>query len=300
MKIFTLFTLLVLQMSLTAQEIIPIPVDTTSVWRVERYYNDEWCVYHYNSIYYINGTEVKNGKEYYKVYEEGHHWKTSVNPQYPCIGDGNNYSGVYRGGIRTENGKIYGYVAWESPDLLMDFLLGVGDTLFIANSDYYIINSIDSVLVGNDYRKKFHLSSYWNSTWWIEGVGHQGGLFESMDWFESGSTLICYGENYIPIFGNLNCDITVGQEEKYKDAPSIQAFPNPTKGILDVRLSNIEAGVLSYVLTDIYGKTIINHQVTSLKAENYQLDIKECRAGIYLLTIILNNGGSLSKRIIKI
>lgn len=298
MKNTILFILVVLQMSLTSQNIIPIPVDSTSVWRVHRQHNDEWCVYHYNSIYYINGTEWKNGYEYFKIYEEGYYYETPVNYEDPCNAS-YNYSGVYRGGIRTENGKTYGYEQYISPMLLMDFTLNVGDTLNTQISDHYIINSIDSVLVGNEYRKKFNMSNNWNSTWMIEGVGHKGGLFESMDPFESGSTLICYGENYVPIFGNLNCDITVGVNNDKYENQNIQIYPNPTSGSLTIKLTNFERGMNTCILSDVLGRVIFSEKIGSANMTDYEIHFENCEPGIYLLNIVLTNGETINKKIIK-
>ena len=120
MKKIILLILLAIQLSLTAQNFFPIPVDTTSVWRISRQHNDEFCVYHHNSIYYIDGTETHSGKEYFKIYEEGHYWTSDVNPTDPCNGGEYDYTGVYRGAIRTENKKTYQY-DWGYDYLIMDF-----------------------------------------------------------------------------------------------------------------------------------------------------------------------------------
>ena len=286
-------------MNLSAQEFFPIPVDTTSVWRVYWGYNNEICVFHNNSIYYINGTEIKNGKEYYKIYEEGHHWETSVNPMNPCNGSSYDYSGRFRGGVRTENGKTYGYSDWYSPGLLMDFTLNVGDTLF-SNICYYgkIIESIDSVLVGDQYRKRFNFDG-WYCTWMIEGIGHEQGLFESMDEpFENFSDLICYGENYTPIFGNQNCDITVGLLENSSSINRLLIYPNPTSGNLLLNASELNVKIKSYLITDIYGNTLL-YKKEVLNQDDMKINIEKYESGIYLLIVTLFNNEKLIGKIIK-
>ncbi len=298
-KLF-LLTFVAIQLSLTAQEIIPIPVDTTSVWRIGRAHNDESCVYHYNSIYYIDGTVMKWGKEYYKVYEEGEYWETPVHPENSCNGE-YDYTGVFRGAIRTENGKTYGYTSQGgSPGLLMDFTLNVGDTLYSDISDGFIVNSIDSVLVGDEYRKRLNMSSYWyGNVWMVEGVGHQRGLFESMNPFEGDSQLGCYGENGVPIFGNLNCDITVGQVENSPLINDIKVYPNPTSGKITINTSELNKEIKSYILTDIYGKIVLNKNVGLLNNNDLKINIENYESGVYLLIINLNNKTNFYGKIIK-
>ncbi len=299
MKPIIILAFIIAPLSLFTQDFFPIPVDTTSVWRIARQHNDGSCVYNYNSIYYINGTEIKNGKEYHKVYEEGRFHYSSVNPQYPCTGS-HLYSGVYLGGIRTENGKTYGYKEWYSPSLLMDFTLQEGDTMYSSlTEEGKIIESIDSVLVGDHYRKRFNFIDYWDyCTWMVEGVGHQRGLFESMDYpFESESWFICYGENSIPIYGNGNCDITVGVFENETNITELEIFPNPTSENINVYLPNSTLEIISYLLSDVYG----NHMKANFdaKASELKLNIKNYKAGIYFLVINLNNSTTINRKIVK-
>jgi len=283
--------------TIAAQGIIPIPVDTTSVWRISRQFNDESCVYNHNSIYYINGTVTISGKEYYKVYEEGNYYESSVDPQYPCTGS-YNYTGIFRGGIRTENGKTYGYT-WGSPELLMDFTLNVGDTLFSSIcQDGKVIESIDSVLVGDEYRKRFNFANSWYCNWMIEGVGHERGLFESMDDpFENWSELICYGENNVPLFGDGNCDITVGEQENKFIEDNVNIYPNPVSDKLHIDLLNNTAN--SYILTNVYGRLILKSKKTLLNNNEIIINLSKLKPGLYLLSLEIKNRNISTYKILK-
>jgi len=297
-KIVLLLFIALLSIVAVAQNVIPIPVDSTSVWRISRQHNDESCVYHYSSIYYIDGTTTIGGKEYSKVYEEGYHWCSSVNPQYPCTCS-SYYQGIFVGGIRTENGKVYGYRPYESPGLFMDFTLNVGDTLF-SNICYYgkIIESIDSVMVGTEYRTRFNFEDdYSYCGWMIEGVGHQQGLFESMDEpFESTSHLICYGENYVPIFGNMDCDITVGQEEIEQRGLSIYPNPSNTIVVIDFGKSINQKEIVVKVM-DQMGKVMFEK---CLKKNSTQLSIsvQDWASGMYIATATIDNGDTGSRKFV--
>jgi len=295
--ILLIVVLLALQSILIAQNFVPIPADTSSVWRISRQHNDESCVYNYNSIYYIDGTVMNGGKKYYKVYEEGHYYESPVNPQYPCNGS-YNYSGVYRGAIRTENGKTYGYT-WGYPALLMDFTLNVGDTLYSSICHYgKVIESIDSVLVGDEYRKRFNFANSWYCRWMIEGVGHERGLFESMDDpFESSSNLICYGENGVPLFGNGNCDITVGQTENKVNDDQITIYPNPTSN--KVIIKSLDHEIKSYVITDIFGRIISKDKIKLSTNNEIEIDLSNMKTGLYFLNLEIKNTELKVYKIIK-
>lgn len=296
MKKIILLTFLAIQLSLTAQDFFPIPVDTTSVWRISRQHNDETCVFHYNSIYYINGTVIKWGKEYYKVYEEGYFWTSDVDLMNPCNIEGYHYSGVYRGAIRTENKKTYGFTpTYSSPALLMDFTLDVGDTMYSSICEFgKVIVSIDSVLVGDEYRKRFNFDDEWDyCNWMIEGIGHQRGLFESMDEpFENSSNLICYGENGIPIFGNENCDITVGKAENLCQIKEIKIYPNPTKSKFNYIATN------SHIIKlNIYNN--LGQKVLTEYHPSNTIDISSIKQGFYIVEFVTSKTKIKKKLIIE-
>lgn len=288
--------LLLFHVGIMSQNFIPIPADSTSVWRISRSYFDGNCMQNYNSIYYINGTVIFEGKEYYKIYEEGSYYETSINPQYPC-NDSYNYSGVYRGAIRTENGKTYGFVTGFYPSLLMDFTLNVGDTLYSSIcTEGKVIESIDSVLVGDQYRKRFNFANSWYCSWMIEGVGHERGLFETMDQpVENESNLICYGENGVPIFGDGNCDITVGQSEK-NVIGDITIYPNPTLDKIIIKMSDRD--IKSYNLTDVFGRLILKDKI-KLPTDETEIDLSKLESGLYFLSLEINNNIVKVSKIIK-
>lgn len=92
-----------------------------------------------------------------------------------------------QGGFREENKKIY-YINFnhysaaqvDSTYILFDFSLQAGDTMKYRDMSaspwpytfpYQVVNSIDSILINNSYRKRWHLYDTW-----IEGIGSIYGL----------------------------------------------------------------------------------------------------------------------------
>jgi hypothetical protein len=122
---------------------------------------------------------------------------------------------------------IYGGGLFGNEVLLYDFSLSVGDTLKAGNftaplTEYYdcgeclVVSSIDTVKVGNSYRKKFNFKlgfwckdqtvissrqdlegSYFGWLEWIEGIGHGLGLIYTSTAIPTGgsSWLNCFEHN---------------------------------------------------------------------------------------------------------
>lgn len=99
----------------------------------------------------------------------------------------------------TAQRKVFGL--WSGEEYLVyDFSLSVGDTFRISHptvgvEESYVIQGIDTVLVGNSLRKRFNFGgpqSLPESYYWIEGIGGGAGPFMSHYIFESWSVLRCF------------------------------------------------------------------------------------------------------------
>lgn len=283
---------------LSGQNIIPIPADTTSQWRILRGYNDGVCANWYNSIYYVDDTIVHNGSVFYKIFESGEFYQEVINPPGPCD-ETYYYTAEYRGAIRTENGKTYQLNGGEE-NLLMDFTLNVGDTLFSYISPGLVIGSIDSVLVGAEYRKRFNFSNGDICNWMIEGIGHEAGLFEPMSLIlEFASEFHCYGENNIPLFGDTNCILNVGYEDFSIQNNNVSIYPNPTFGKFTIDASELTNTIKSYFLTDICGKMILQENINLANNNVIEIDLSKYISGIYFLRLNTVNQGIVFRKIIK-
>jgi len=299
MKNLLLILSLMSSLLLSGQDIIPIPADRTSQWRIQRGYNDGVCANLYNSIYYVDDTIVHDGKVFYKIFETGEFYQEVINPSGPC-NETYLYDGEYVGAVRTENGKTYELIDQEE-HLLMDFTLNVGDTLFSFISPGLIIGSIDSVLVGAEYRKRFNFTNGGFCNWMIEGIGHAAGLFEPMATIlEFASEFYCYGENNIPLFGDMDCILNVGYEDFPTQNNNISIYPNPTSGKFSINASQLSNTIKLYSLTDMYGKMILQQSIDVNSNNVFEVDLSKYKTGIYLLRLDTENQGIIFKKIIKI
>ena len=183
------------------------------------------CLYNYSFWYYVQGEEVINNKTYAKLYSKGHWYESLIHPDGTgCNRKGDNMD-VYEGALRTENNIVYFKpFDWGTEQLLFDYNLKTGDTLpdtiFFnwGNNPDLIVSSMDSVqLESGEYRTCWNLQEidFGMSFWFIEGIGTNKGLFHELIPFEWDSELICYSENYGPVYPQgSDCDPTIGVFEK--------------------------------------------------------------------------------------
>jgi len=103
--------------------------------------------------------------------------------------------------FREDTAQRKVFLLWNGQEYLVyDFSLSVGDTFHISHptvgvEESYVIEGIDTVLVGNSLRKRFNFGgpqSLPESYYWIEGIGGGAGPFMSHYIFESWSVLRCF------------------------------------------------------------------------------------------------------------
>jgi hypothetical protein len=168
--------------------------DTTKLWRTLR---GGWgafmvagCGGTYTHIF--EGEAIVDDQTYLKVYE-------ATDSLYTNWG----LTGYIREDTLTQ--KVYFHAGWEVGEgLIYNFDIEVGDSVYIDN--YYmdftdallICDSIDSVAISSEYRKRYYLLPAYGSYYadiWIEGIGSIYGLLFSG----------VYGAGYAGGFSYLLC-----------------------------------------------------------------------------------------------
>ncbi len=215
----------------------PFPETSNSFWRDHSTYYDfgsPWVATITTDLFhYLTGEDtIVNQKRYHKVYAQGGQ-SSDFPPDYFEIEE------YYEGSIRQDiNNKLVYWLAADSQEeeLLYDFNLELGDT--IQNVQHLrgnIVVGIDSVLIGNNYHKRFLMNfndgmPQQTDTAYalIEGVGSTRGLRYYMHPdFEGGTRLICFkgrGDVYSTL--GSACEFTAGISEQTIDQ-QLLLFPNP-------------------------------------------------------------------------
>jgi hypothetical protein len=269
MKKIIMYMLLILSTGINAQKYVPFPTE-----------NAQWNVFYASSLYgspmdttllhySLHGDTTMNGTTYRKM----------------CRNIGTNANPIYKsvGGLREQNKKIYyygfGYTTYNGPidgdseKLLYDFNKQIGDTVWVDDRQIdknfrrinYIISNIDSVKIGNKFRKRYTTNQLYAPEYIIEGIGNvRSGLFGvitpiltcldcHVEW-----EFVCFSQNGESVYKNPvyeNC----GSIKKWKDS----YIPFPTENA-QWREVHIQQGVCDPGCMSQYkmiGDTTINSMV---------------------------------------
>jgi hypothetical protein len=182
-----------IHMVLIAQ--IYYPIDTSNVvWNElkESSLGDTYPPYKFIETYLISGDTIIDNQRFFKIF----------------IQESND--STYVGCFREEDKKIYysgvDYFGFETDSivLLYDFNKQKSDTLFTGTWHRIVIENIDSILIGNSYRKRFQMD---DGQYWIEGIGSTFGFLFPMTGIPTmywKSELICYKHNDSLLYLNPN------------------------------------------------------------------------------------------------
>lgn len=168
---------------------------------------------------------------------------------------------TYYGALREDSLKriyYFGYTLWDTSEVLLyDFSVNIGDSIQYGVS-YKVVSDIDSVLVGNQYRKRFHFQWVADSLW-IEGIGSTKGLLfpHTGEPLLGSRELICFKQEDSISYLNSNynkcfCPIydNIGDEgELYSDHISI--YPNP---MTDYCVFDLEGLSMGYNTLELYNQ----------------------------------------------
>ena len=204
--------------------------------------------------------------------------------------------------LREDSGTVWKNINGQA-SLIYNFNLEVGDTLNVelesTQSHHMIVSDIDEVQLENgDIRKRWifnnasddecHLDSEF---YYIEGVGANRGLIyhHSSSLFDSGCTyLTCMNDNALIVYksGNFNsCFVTSTSDLTAFD---FSIFPNPASTSIFV---DSEEQIDLVRITDILGQPIASSRAP-------EVNVSDIIPGIYIMTVVSENGQSASSRIV--
>lgn len=301
-KILLLFlTLLTLYSSGQTSVYHPFP-DSAAIWNFESsrgcgQYFDTW---EYLYSYIITGDTMINSNTYHKL----------AIPIVVIVSSGQcdtsgtwTNPGNYAGGIRQDipNKKVFFIPPADSIEqLLYDFNMQVGDTVrgYIENTTFPKdrVLSIDSVLVGGNYRKRWSINPHYN-IYFIEGIGSTYSLIEHSPGNVSDNavnTISCFSQNGSTLYPNnsSNCLLITSVNYSDKISSKIEVFPNPSNGSFTV---NFDQSIKNIWLTDLLGNIVFKHPTSN----QTKFTIENLSRGTYILTAISRDGRTTNKKIIS-
>lgn len=285
MKNLLLLIATILTLSTNAQTSIyhPFP-DSNAIWNL-----------------YFTGCQTGNDNESYSILIvgdtliSGHTYHKLSTPFVQVTLDGfcsqTHFAG-YKGAIRQDT--LMKKVFFIPPDsssehLLYDFTMQVGDTVkgylesYSWSADTVI--SIDSILVGNIYHKRWYIDNGYN-IYIIEGVGSTYGLIE----FSPGGmvdfpdySITCFKQNGQSLYPDTttNCQLITSINCNDPISNQVKVFPNPSNGLFTVDFDQ-PFNIKEVRVTDLLGNIVFQQQ-TNNQQKTY---IDNLSRGSFILTVI--------------
>lgn len=275
----------------------PFP-DSNASWNIT--YSQYYCAFgdaieQYSII--ISGDTIINNETYQKLstpYVNFYNSGTCNQWHFPG----------YNGAIRQDipNKKVYYIPPMSSIEyLLYDFNMDVGDSVqgYIASYiELDTVLSIDSVLVGNNFRKRWYIND-WYEIYYIEGIGSTYGLLENSPGYSTdadGYSIDCFMQNELTLYPdtNLFCQLITAIEVIEDISDRVQVFPNPSKGSFFIKFDQPK-DIQSLQISDLVGNIVFQKEIT----DQNQINTENLPAGFYLLTIIDSNNSKANKILIS-
>lgn len=219
---------------------------------------------------------------------------------------GTTYLNIYKGAIREDTAARKVFIvppAANTEELLYDFTMQVGDTVrgYIESQQQFnpdIVLSIDSVLVGNNYRKRWNIDNQYSISF-IEGIGSTYGLVEYS--FSSATdqlmiSISCFQQNGQTLYPDTlsNClQIGIlfdGINSDDTDSDLLSVFPNPSEGSANLDFRKSTGGEI--VLTDLSGRIILQQRI----ANQSRFSIENLESGTYMLTVLDEKNKTVSRK----
>ena len=268
--------------------------------------NAMWCDTTCGSCSYtITGDTIVNSNTYHKLHQSCvyYQWSASGICEYPSVAAGATaYISIgYAGAIRqdTAQRKVFFLLPNSTTDtLLYDFSLTVGDTIRAYVLNYHVIDTIDSTLIGTQYRKTWRTPNYQGGPDWkiIEGIGSTLGLLNN--YFPPNRKLpklYCFSQNnqtFYPYYSANSVCAEVTAIPKFKTQnPTFQIYPNPAQNNFTIEFSNNDKQIIN--VYDINGKQVLSQTINGTT----NIDASNLNAGVYNISII-NSHGVTNKRLV--
>ena len=271
-----------------SQDYVPFPTEN-AIWNTLFYGQySGYDIYTINYQYKLMGDTLLNGIQYSKVYFTETNHRDSDD--------------VYIGGLREdEMQQIFFFPVSQTlptisghtfPNNTSDHLLytfknlEVGQILPINADDRQMrVLSIDSVLIGDTYRKRYEIENWpiHNHEYWIEGIGSTSELLSAYTFeFEWDFFTLCL-ENEETYYinspdGQNYCYYMVGVDSP--DISNFRIYPNPTTGPLSI-YSPFGGKTMVRVVNN-QGQTILSSFVNGVVN---QIDVGNLRPGFYFLQL---------------
>ena len=269
---FALILFLFFCKNISFAQYIPIPTDTTAIWRVD-WYDYNFCGPNQPNAsyqYYFNGDTTISNVIYSKLFTSGYS---------QCFPLG------FIGSFRNDslNQKAYFIEADSTAEkLIYDFNPTIGDTVpQLLQGSSITVTFIDTVFIDGVSRKRIWHDFLYPplGPYIIEGIGTTNGLLAPINGLETVYNLICFSHENRLIFPDTATICSMYENIDNVNLSHEVVYPNPLRDKTTVtssmKMEQIE-------LRNIEGIEVLNAKVNS---NTFLIDCDRIQAGIYILKI---------------
>jgi hypothetical protein len=280
------------------QDYIPL-IDTTIYWDIAEHSMGHICNYSYRlpTRYFFKGDTVINGMNYKKVYAYDFMTEDPGSPGCPpFVIDTTYYLTDIFMRENLDEQKVYRYFPnTHSEELLYDFSVSIGDTLF----GYAVVDTIYSVTTNDGLSRKcisFNKRCRNCGDRFIEGIGGPQGPFElPFEFFEEGYFILCIKDESSVIEDISGCyDFITSINEKNLNY-NLKIYPNPVSDLLHIDFKNISGNKLVKIL-NVFGQKIDSY---STNEKNIEIDFSKVKTGVFFVNIVTDVSENMNYKLIK-
>jgi len=206
---------------------------------------------------------------------------------------------VYTDAARATYGVTYDYIyatqptmtVKPSPEGLYPFIKPLnGDVSVFGNQgspwDWWDYNTLVAVVAGTNAAQ---------GTTFDADALNASGLFSNPDMsVEQGLAYIDTVQNYLHPRVVLACNLVTGIAENPAIQSAMDIFPNPASSTY-VTIRNEKAQMSEIVIMDALGKIVLR---TNVNAFEYRLNHEGWKSGMYFVTVLFEEGGQMTKKLV--
>ena len=269
----------------------PFP-DSSAMWREDKQGYQQIPLYmqHWNGQSSLGSDTMINTLTYKKILGTYNFSSNQVPDTF--------YQDKYLGAIRQNisQRKIFIVpVGGNTEILLYDFNLSVGNPIPTTYNDYKVASNnvylSDSILIGNNYRKRFWVGDTSSNVSLIEGIGSSFGLMYpyplTTNQYVLGRQLICFIQNGQTLYpdSTYNCTPATGINEIiYK--LSLNIFPNPFSTQTTLQTDNFLHNA-TLTVDNCFGQTVL--QIKNISGQTVTLFRDNLPSSLYFVRLTEEN-----------
>jgi hypothetical protein len=268
------------------------PFPDSAFWRVDMHCQYHNCNERYYYNYYFGGDTLLNSSLHIKIMRDSVVLQGIGGP--PCMLNPWAHNAGYLGALKQDSiaKKVFLVLPNTTTDtLIYDYNLVVGDTIkgLLANGYTMIVSSIDSIWIGNQYRRKWNFTAPNEGPGYIiQGIGSDNGLIESLN--SSGfcfSSLICVIDSAMSLFtstvsSTYGCQLIQAGLDELKNRKTIYFYPNPFSSSTTLRTDKfLENALLTFY--NSFGQAV--NQMDKLAGQTIIFQRDNLSSGLYFIRL---------------